>query len=223
MQLLDAVRVQELSPEAETSGAALAPVAEIPDEGSNKCLVTVKYLADLGSGSDSSEVALNPILVNTVQIDNNEENVDIRSWRLGWNFPHGTVIKSSQDIFQAPYPGPALISKADIPGVVLESKPGQNMSIDYGDTLQFGFVATKDPRSLKSDTNTSFGVGPPMDMAFNNLVCSLATVGSDSISAAPDATPGTSVSSPTNISIEYAPIEYVDQPLQGPSTQFLVR
>lgn len=183
----------------------------------SRCFVTIDYMADLGSGPNTDQVALNPIVVNSIRLKN-EEDVNIRSWRLGWEYPYGSVIKSPQDIFQAPFPGPALISEPDISGIILESIPGRNMSIKAGNMLQFGFVTSKDEENLTSGNNESFGVGAPQNMAFNNLICSLTSANSTG-----EFSDETQALLTNNVSIEYAPIQYRNESLIGDSTQLLVR
>ena len=59
-------------------------------------------------------------------------------------------------------------------------------------------------------------------MVFNNLICTLVTtplLPSQNQLAAPDA----AVTNPTQLELQYTPIQYRGQPLVNTSTQFLVR
>jgi hypothetical protein len=187
------------------------------------CPFVVTYTSNLGQGADTAQV---PIFVAQVALTNNDLDVSVESWRLGWRFPFGSVINSSTDIFDMPDAGPYLITTPDIPEVVLEGSPARNLNIPPGGSKQFGFLGTKGAGPLTPEN--PYGVGAPTDVAFNNLVCSMlppaATNGNQNVvPAAPDATPGASVANPTQISVEYAPIQYTNQPFEGPVTQFLLR
>ncbi|KAI3430797.1 hypothetical protein D9Q98_009209 [Chlorella vulgaris] len=107
--------------------------------------------------------------------------------------------------------------------VVLESGIGAtNRSIPPQDGLLFSFLGTKGSGAL-SPTNP-YNVGALQDVLFNNQRCSWVR---PSVPAAPPQPPPSVASAadgqPTDLQVEYTPIEYVGQELVGTFSQFLVR
>jgi len=75
-----------------------------------------------------------------------------------------------------------------------------------------------------------YNVGAVGGMVFNNLLCNIISSPEQQLRpqqqlAAPDAVPGESIAitGPTQLEIQYTPIQYRDQPLVNTFTQFLVR
>lgn len=72
-------------------------------------------------------------------------------------------------------------------------------------------------------------MGAITGVAFNNLLCTMVASPSGAQQlqqqqlAVPNALPGTAVTNPTHVQIEYTPIEYAGKPLVNTFTQFLVR
>ena len=73
-----------------------------------------------------------------------------------------------------------------------------------------------------------YNVGAVTGLVFNNLLCTMISSPEQQLRplqqlAAPDAVPGESIIGPTQLEIQYTPIQYRDQPLINTFTQFLVR
>lgn len=189
----------------------------------SSCPVSVQYNVNLGQGQNTATV---PIFVATVTIQNND-HLAIQGWRMGWQFPYDSTIKSASDVFDS---GITLLTPGSTTAV-LDSPAGRNSSVpilEGGGTRQFGFLGTKGSEPLTP--SNPFNVGPVSSMAFNNLLCSMinandnqAVQSANNNLAVPNAVPGASVANPTHVQIQYTPIQYVGQPLVNTYTQFLVR
>lgn len=217
-------------------------------EAAAQCPVSVQYNVNLGQGQDT---ALVPIFVATITITNNQEpaastppNTDdnsIQSWRMGWKFPYNSTIKTPGDVFD---PTVVLLTPDSVTPVLEEISGGGDggnsttntnssstaaiggRGIAPGESRQFGFLGTKGGGEL-SATNP-YNVGAITGMVFNNLLCTMISSPQQQLRplqqlAAPDAVPGESITGPTQLEIQYTPIQYRDEPLINTFTQFLVR
>lgn len=208
-----------------SEGSAAVPAqAQATQAQASACPVSVQYNVNLGQGQNTATV---PIFVATITIQNND-HVAIQGWRMGWQFPYNSTIKSPSDIFDS---GITLLTPGSTTAV-LDSPAGRNSSVpilEGGGTRQFGFLGTKGAEPLTQ--SNPFNVGPISNMAFNNLLCSMINANDNNNLgksqqnnlAVPNAMPGASVANPTHVQIQYTPIQYVGQPLVNTYTQFLVR
>ena len=82
---------------------------------------------------------------------------------------------------------------------------------------------------LAGNTNASnpYNVGAIQNVAFNNLRCTMVTPTQPQAPAGGSAPaperPAPQAATPTDVQIEYTPIEYLNQPIVSTFTQFLVR
>ncbi|KAL4420504.1 hypothetical protein ABPG75_010160 [Micractinium tetrahymenae] len=209
------------------SAAATAPQAQIMPAAEDaqltqlalQCPASVRYEISLGQGPAAPQV---PIFVAVLTLQNNV-NYTVDEWRLGWHFPYGSVIKTQQDVFD---PHITLMSPDSV-DTSLESLFA-NRSIGGGEELLFSFLGTKGAGPVNA--SNPYNVGAIEQLAFNNLRCTMLNSGAaaDTLATgatAPPPVPAASQApvSPTDLQIEYTPIEYLGQPIVSTFTQFLVR
>ncbi|PSC71845.1 serine threonine kinase [Micractinium conductrix] len=210
------------------------------DQIAAQCPLAVRYEVSLGQGLSGSGGSGNgtagsptvPIFVAVMTVQNNA-NVSIDEWRMGWHFPFGSVIKTQQDIFE---PDIQLMSPDSVDPTIQAANG--TLAILQQDELLFSFLGTKGAGPLNA--SNPYNVGPLESLVFNNLRCTM--INGIAAAATPSAEPGglpagvpasagsddgTALLAPPvatdGLQVEFTPIEYLGQPSVSTFTQFLVR
>jgi hypothetical protein len=204
------------APAAPAAAPAGAP-APLP-----ACPIAVKYSVNLGSGAPADFAAV-PIFVASVELVNNDPEIAVEAWRLGFDFAAGEFVAARPDVFDN---ATRLVGAAPTRTPAFEAAPGARRLPTAGGAARFAFLGTKapSPPGAAPDAANPYGVAPIEAVAFNNLLCARVAGDNARRAAAPGARRGAAAPGAPLLEVQYAPIEMAGVGL-GPAraTRLLAR